>query len=299
MSKIKHNDHLYAAIDHYDPLVGIPELVIAGKTIIKRTHINEEDELHVHDALEILYMKRGVSKRFGSEEPHFYELRSGQVAITQHKEKHGAAENLFTPCEMYWVCVSFEAQKKGNFLGLPKEEAWALCARLRQLPQCCFPVPAVVETSFDRILANLSLPENPFRVLDTRAALLELLLAVLRAGQNVARPPRQSVLVKEAIQLMNQNLARPLALSEISKKLGWALSYFKNQFKKQTGLSPAYYYLRQRVNCAREKLAKSNDQVKKIGLDLGFSSSHSFTIAFKRVTGLTPRAFRLVSRKKS
>lgn len=69
-------------------------------------------------------------------------------------------------------------------------------------------------------------------------------------------------------------------------------SRFKTRFKEEHGVPPAEYVLRARIEEARRRLAEPDAAVTDVAFALGFSSSQYFDSSFKRLTNLTPSAFK-------
>ena len=69
-------------------------------------------------------------------------------------------------------------------------------------------------------------------------------------------------------------------------------SHFRRMFKKYTGLSPAQYHLKLRLQKARELLLTTNLSVKQIAYELGFQSNYYFTRIFTQKMGDTPTGLR-------
>ena len=98
--------------------------------------------------------------------------------------------------------------------------------------------------------------------------------------------------IGEALQLMQRSLGKALCLDDFSDHLGIDKAYFVRLFKQATGLPPMRYYLSLRVDSARWRLRDSGDSIRSIALDLGFRDEFHFSNQFKRLTGVSPRAWR-------
>ena len=73
---------------------------------------------------------------------------------------------------------------------------------------------------------------------------------------------------------------------------GLSVSHFKARFRRETGLPPREFILREKIRLAREALGKGHGTVTDIAFELGFSSSQYFATVFKRYTGQSPRQIR-------
>jgi AraC family transcriptional regulator len=70
--------------------------------------------------------------------------------------------------------------------------------------------------------------------------------------------------------------------------------HFARVFKQSFGLPPQRYLTLRRIERAKELLRQPDLSVTRIGLNVGFSDTSSFSAAFRRETGVTPTDFRRV-----
>jgi AraC-like DNA-binding protein len=131
--------------------------------------------------------------------------------------------------------------------------------------------------------------------------LMLLLTLLMRCASNFATP-RQPVYVKgglpnwrlkRALALLEANQAKTPSLAEIAGPLRLHPTSFCRAFKQSTGLSPHRYLLEHRVNRAKEMMKDQKRTLTEIALDCGFSGSSQFSVVFKKITGVSPRGYRL------
>jgi AraC family transcriptional regulator len=70
--------------------------------------------------------------------------------------------------------------------------------------------------------------------------------------------------------------------------------HFARAFKQSFELPPHRYLTLRRIERAKELLRQPDLSVTRIGLNVGFSDTSSFSVAFRRETGVTPTDFRRV-----
>jgi AraC-like DNA-binding protein len=90
---------------------------------------------------------------------------------------------------------------------------------------------------------------------------------------------------------LSQDGAVP-TVAELAALCGISTRHLHRQFHALTGSSVADYVENFWVERARTMLAHSDAQIKAIAQATGFSHPNSFARAFRRATGMTPRAFR-------
>jgi len=92
--------------------------------------------------------------------------------------------------------------------------------------------------------------------------------------------------------LMRQNTEQEINLEQIAAQHHVGYSYFRQMFKKYTGVSPGQYHLQLRIMRAKELLVATDKSVKEIGYELGFQSIYYFSNMFKKKEGMSPSDFR-------
>lgn len=85
----------------------------------------------------------------------------------------------------------------------------------------------------------------------------------------------------------------PLVLDKIAAAVGLHPKYATQHFRQACGMSLWDYLIRLRLAHAQRLLLTTDGKVLDIALEAGFGSSAAFYAAFKKHTGIPPRAFRL------
>jgi hypothetical protein len=91
---------------------------------------------------------------------------------------------------------------------------------------------------------------------------------------------------------IEHHIEEPLPVERLARESGLSVSRFKSRFRAESGFPPAEFVLRRRIERASRLLSSSHGTVLEVALQSGFTSSQYFASAFRRVTGMTPTAFR-------
>lgn len=91
---------------------------------------------------------------------------------------------------------------------------------------------------------------------------------------------------------MEQNLFRPIYLSELSEIAGLSRMHFAAQFRAATGQAPHAYLLQRKIERARALLSDLTLSVSDVASIVGFKNKAHFANSFKRVVGQPPSRWR-------
>ena len=94
------------------------------------------------------------------------------------------------------------------------------------------------------------------------------------------------------LDYLRANLADDLSLSELAKMAGVSPSHFKTLFKQTVGMPVHQYVIRRRVEYAVELLRSADSPLADVALQAGFANQSHLARWMRRLTGLTPAAFR-------
>lgn len=94
------------------------------------------------------------------------------------------------------------------------------------------------------------------------------------------------------LRTMEENIATPLSTVEMAQRFHMSRRTLERLFQKKAGESVAQYYLKLRIDMARDFLFYSDMPIISIALACGFNSQSSFSRAFRKIMGTTPSNFR-------
>ena len=98
--------------------------------------------------------------------------------------------------------------------------------------------------------------------------------------------------IKLARDILIANLAEPPSIRELCSAVGVNRNKLNYGFRELFGQSPANYLEEHRLEQAYIRLRDSDDLIYRIADEVGYSNQSSFSTAFKRKYGLTPKEAR-------
>ena len=98
--------------------------------------------------------------------------------------------------------------------------------------------------------------------------------------------------MRRAIDYMQAHVAENLSLGRLATAAGLSPSHFARAFRAATGEPPHRHLIRIRIDKAREMLEHTRLPVVDIGQRCGFEQTTHFATMFRKVAGMSPRAYR-------
>lgn len=152
-------------------------------------------------------------------------------------------------------------------------------------PQAC---GEMLDALHDTIRTNDALVDiRNFKILS--ALLCDMVIA---AKQSSAQMNRYAEDIKRVMDYIDAHLSEPIALDDLSKSVPLSKYHFIRVFKECTGLPPHQYITRRRIGLAQDALVGTTASIAEICAQSGFRDHNSFTLAFRRLTGMTPATYR-------
>ena len=255
---------------------------------------------HAHtQGVEITYVMKGDTCWLLDDGTELF-LSGGSLAAVQPDVRHHGQGNIIRPCWLFWFILNLESPDcLLNTPFLPPDAA-ELQAVFRNAGNCVRRAPEHYDFYAEQLIRQL--PQSGTTDFLQLAALRNTLCQMVMAAAGVFRsssgtPQPDSTVAGNAEKIMRLNLGKELTMTAIAEKLGLSATSFIKRFKQETGLTPADFFQRIKVEDARRRLAGSGASITAIAFELGFASSQHFASVFKQYTGMTPREFRLKSVK--
>ena len=151
--------------------------------------------------------------------------------------------------------------------------------------------PARMREVFDQLIDCADLPPETARPLGVHLA--ELLLMRVWADSRVVSPAREQAhdSYQRARRMIREHHATLGSVEEVARACGLSPAYLSRLFRRYGGEGPLQFLTRLRMQHAADLLLRHSTNVQEAAAALGFSDPFHFSRVFKRVHGLSPKAF--------
>ncbi|MDE6300914.1 MAG: helix-turn-helix domain-containing protein [Muribaculaceae bacterium] len=271
------------------PLVAVVDLKKATRTV---NHILMDYGVYA------LFLKNGANctLKYGRQ-PYDYQegtvvsFSPGQLIEVETPEDEVAPDViglLFHPDLFYRTPLAAKIRDY-RFFAYSQREAVHLSADERRLfTECLDRVSTEIERPVDRHTAGIV------------ASHIQLLLDYLTRfydRQFITRHKPQSEILNAFESALREfyDAGRAPQLPDVGSfaaRANLTPGYFSDLIKKETGKTPQELISLHIIELAKERLSSTSDDVSEIAYDLGFQHPQHFSRMFKRMTGVTPSAYR-------
>ncbi|MFC5649224.1 AraC family transcriptional regulator [Paenibacillus solisilvae] len=99
--------------------------------------------------------------------------------------------------------------------------------------------------------------------------------------------------IKQAVRYLSYQFAKPIAIDDLSRSLGYHRTHLSKMFKQYTGLSPMQFLLKVRMERARELLTgQVHLSIDQVASSVGYSDALYFSKQFRKTFGSSPTEYR-------
>ena len=230
---------------------------------------------------QILYIIKGSGWFVSAHQPRT-ELHAGDSVILYPNEWHNYAPDPKTGWSEAWIGFT------GRFAGMLVDKFFPD----RSQPIHHVGVSQTLCTAYEKAceVASDQMPAYQQQLAGYIGLILSTIYARSQQLPFIDNPV--TVSINFAIKRMRQNLQYNLRMEDIAAEAGMNYSKFRKQFKSHTGFPPAQYFLRLKMERAKDYLLGTTLSCKEIAFRLGFDSASYFNKMFRIYQGQTPMDFR-------
>lgn len=102
----------------------------------------------------------------------------------------------------------------------------------------------------------------------------------------------QKQIYHDIIDFVKLNINRNLKVSDVAAHFGYNEKYLSHLFGTVAGIPLKQFILTNKINAANFMLTDTNKSISEIAHALGYSDSHNFSRAYKKISGLSPSEYR-------
>ncbi len=244
---------------------------------------------HMHAYFELYYLLDGTRKCFINHS--FYTLNPHDMMLIRGGDLHHTS--YLTENSHERIVVYFDEYVLNRLYDTYGRDTILSCF---QYPKCS--IPEKDQSYLLELLTSMShqqeLMDN-YSVTILQNRLEELLLYLLRlqkATLHDVEDPSEDSDITTAARYICENFQTELTLEAVAGRANMSPTYFSKKFKAMTGFGFKEYLNTIRLKEAARKLKDSNQPITEIALQCGFNDSNYFGDIFKKVYGISPRAFR-------
>jgi two-component system, response regulator YesN len=125
----------------------------------------------------------------------------------------------------------------------------------------------------------------------TKPIIEDELMAVLSKYERLGRYSEQIV---NALKIIHQEYSDKLSLNYLASKIHINPAYFSRKFQEEVGIGFSEYLNEYRLKQAQKMLIEFPDlSISTVSERCGFNSQHYFSQIFRKMTGQSPRDYRL------
>ncbi|GCE22644.1 helix-turn-helix transcriptional regulator [Dictyobacter kobayashii] len=239
---------------------------------------------HYHDHFEMCYVDEGQGC-FAIDDCS-YAVKQGDVFLTLPGEVHQGGAAGDAPFRLYYIGFQLE------HLSTLELDYYQLGMQ-RVVPDGDRQIKALFDAIFFK-----ELQQRQSHALEmVQSLFLSLLVSLLRIYEQgremeIVQPVLLSPALKSVLQSLHTDLGRYQSIDALAVQVNLSRSHLTREFKRAMGISLGQYARSISLQYARFYLRETSDSVSAIAERLHFTSIHTFSIFFKRHTGMSPQEYR-------
>lgn len=228
-------------------------------------------------------------------------LEPEDLFVIPEGAQHYLRDNEHSPLSLYILAISHESLSTlmtfNQQIALLNELAKKHCRPLLAHDYAAYEIPRMIR----KILYEQRFQSSGY-IPVIQANLLNMITAINRIFQNIpvmqqfedAKPTVARI--KQVADFIRTNFYEPISVEHIASMACLSVRQFTNQFKAVHGVTFMQYLHYHRVNFAQKLLSETEQDISAICFESGFNDLAHFYRIFKRLSGCSPRKYRLNAR---
>jgi AraC-like DNA-binding protein len=257
--------------------VRIPRIALDAVTLHAVGHYHQTPGMHpapilippLYERVELVTAGRGWVRHHGG----WREVVPGDLIWNRPGDETIGRSDFKSPYHCLFVHL---VSRKRAGLGMPRFSRWRDLAAVR---------------AFTEESAQLFLREDLDRHSLRDYVVGQLVLRVRLHAEEFEREERPQPL-QAAVEFLERHFAETCRIDEIAAEAGWSVTHLHEMFQRHLQTSPHRMLVQLRLRAARERLASTDQPMKQIGFECGFTDAAAFAKVFKTNVGMTPGGYR-------
>lgn len=213
-------------------------------------------------------------------------LKPHHALIIPHDTPHIYAADDDAPWSIYWV--HFKGSSAPYFVRQLEVDSYTLAVDIATQTE----IIRLFEQCFHALTKGFALQQMLFC-----SQALHHLLGQLFFGNPLFSPGMRSSSfhdLSQTVTWLRENIGQKLTLDDMAAHADLSVSHFSQLFKRQIGQTPLEYFINLKVQHACHLLDTTTQPIKSISYALGYEDPYYFSRLFRKVMGISPKAYREV-----
>lgn len=250
-------------------------------------------EWHYHDELELIFPLKGhYQYEFKKHRP--VSLGSESFIVIPGGVMHRLDEAIDPPGARIHIYLKTPTHRSSAVGTFTAAEYARLYRTLSQQPLRCLCAPPRLKAAL-AALGRIIIPDKEDLSEDAEMRVRFLCCLVLCecvSGGSGAVGRSDSHIIEEAIEWLKRNYSSHVHMDRLIDHIGYSRPMFFDLFKKQMNMTPGEFLRNYRLGKAKEMLSQTDMPTLYVGKACGLGAPAHFSRLFKKMTGLTPLAYR-------
>lgn len=237
---------------------------------------------HHHEHFELCYVERGQG--WFTVNDLLYKVSQGDLFLTKPGESHQGAAAGEVPFRLYYLGFNLEQMRRLEV------EYYRIGFNRVERDENHF-IKNLFDSIVDEVRMNRQL--NKMMVEGMFIQLLVTIVRIYNAGNKGQTEGRKlAKVIIEILNYLHSDIRADHNISDLSQRFHISHAHLAREFKQHMGVNIGVYMRLLCLDKAKHLLRKTNEPVCEIAEKLNFTSIHSFSIFFKRHTGIPPVEYR-------
>ena len=241
----------------------------AGHTMVREQH---DDNL-------LMLVTEGAGKLHADGQG--YDVGAGDVVLLPAGVSHRYRADTEDPWTLYWVHFA-GAQAADLMHYVSADERRVVHPGVQ---------PGLV-TGFQQLLAVERTGYSLGAYITAANRLRALITLTADLGEQQRGPGKRDVDLDVVQQFMREQVAGQLTLEQLAASAGLSRSHFAQRYRDLTGYAPMRHFTQFKMEAACHLLDTTQQSIKQVAAALGYDDPLYFSRVFRRVVGVSPRAYR-------